>query len=1543
MSRRIIVATFSAIFVFLTGSVAAWETKTIENPKDSWQSIYINEGDNPRRALRRYLNEHPYLGEMALKELGVEKTFGFAAKSMDVLDLNASIFRVWLRDRGRVPMRPRNEPLETRRIPAPAQFTGIPDYSYAIHDWINKNTMCPAKIPEGSPFYDRCYIFQGWMGALNANHFGSQATSFYHHIHELARNLARHAKSLRETFQDDPAALEVYGDYVREAEREAMAVEGYAQHFLQDRWSMGHMWERWNASDIGDMPYKDMFTNMEIAAASGLLHGSEATFGMPDGMSGPYVSLGGRDPVSKRIMPDKWAYIMPTWRHHRSNLDQEIMNDGVKTSQEYPGAGDDRLADAIDHRFGKKYKVTVGRDFPYEVGDQKRQMLNCSIAGWVEVIRDFGPNPKGGFGVDRLQPKGGITGFHDKAFVKDGCFDIWATNRTMVLGWMDSISSVASLMRVAIGFSQDAMRLIQGIKKVKDAIPVVKDWSNPKGISQNLAKWTVGTEKFKKNSPAWLTKKIEDGNNVLDEADKAIDEADFQILKTNRFAWLQIHYRFWKHRFKNKNGTELARGALGSFSQAKQGGAYDKIASYTEPVDLETLPDKDQKFGKDKQAWYGLFNRSHAAHWCTEADDLINKLRRQNSATGQAACRLLADRLYTGTNPRYQGKQREDRVPVASLCSYMGRQANAKSRSDQPVSLPPGYVEPKLLQKKSDDNLSYRSIANWCARVPVIAMVNGPEADEDVVVIVKNPKKPVQLQGFDFDNNSGRLKITGPEGEEEISGQSVVSWEDDKIRFRLSKTARQWKNGDYPITVILPSRDHGQSVGRFLMRIKRERPKVVAVKVIRDWDKTVRYNHHPKQNKISERIHPETFRLKVRFDIKMDTETDPKVSLTGFDLPISGKWLSAWEWEASFTLLDNEKYDRHIGSQALVFSAKAESGAWLDTDLDREGDQPDKTHRLRISRLPPAPPAMDLTGCYEWDSHKLHIVANGGQLTGRASWKLNNKPSFWFDVNGEYMPPNITLRHRYTPATARGVLGDYAPHMIDRALKAEAKVEYRLKAFASKTPAGELEPSVLSGDVEIYKQTFKVPVPSAGGKAPALVPLKTPSTMAQYRRLDGRGYEMESLRISDRDGKEISKTIGRDQPFWITAKAQEGCPIVAERIYLAMGYQENRHSTRWITLVETAKDSRIFMSPKAGIQIPYNVPEDETHEIVITSPDHQELKYVYLKVKGSDQPWVRNNLDEFAPLRPVAQPVQVPGSPMSKVPEGVPLPPMAALTPSVGSANNTNPVASSMETDKQSLNHSRRQQLKVLRDNAERMRQQAHQLSGPGRNQALMLADKLSAQADQMEKSITQSEKSATVYSNNAGKSPKLSPDQWRVKLSKQIEYHMSSIKRQRQNLARTKDPEDRLRIEKNIRIEEATIERLKQVIARQGGKAPTAKAANVAEPPSAQTNSKFKSSTADLMSRNFRTDYDRMKRRVENGWAEVKKLEAKAATAGSADQKQIFESRAKQWRRQTENMATDLSGYLGNARKTFQMMKQPTPKWIDEATSNPPAISIGR
>lgn len=1527
--RRLFV--FGLILAVLGGLIAspveAWETATIDDPLDGWRSIYRTDGESVERALLTHHNEHPVLAEMALKELGAEKIFGFKARTMDAIDLNASVFRTWLRKKNKAPRQVNDAPLELRRIPSPPQFTGVPDYSYALHDWINKNAYCPAEIPSDDYFVKRCYLFKGWMGALNSNHFGSQATTFYQHLHELARSLAKHAGELRRKIEKDRLALGVYADFIREAEREAMAVEGYAQHFLQDRWSMGHMWERWNASDYGALTHKSLIDNLEISVAAGLLHGSESVAGMPDAMSSPFVSWAGRDPISKRLLPEKWTYILPTWRHFVSKTDLELLGPGVKTlNTEYPGAGDHRLADIIDRRFGAEYKKSIGRDFPYEMGEHRKQMMRCFMAGWAEVIRDFGKHPDGGYGVDRVNLKGGISGFDDPVFVTRGCFNAWATNRTMVLGWMDTATSLATLTRQVIGISQDAMTAGQIVLNAKDLVPGVKEFGTVKGIVQTAAKWTVETEVVKELAPDAVRETAEGAVKLAEDLDDTVKKTDTQFFKTNRLAWAKMYYRVWKARYSNKDATDLARGGLGSFGEVKHGGEHNSIAGYTEPKDLSYLPEKDDKTGKDKNAWYGLFNRAHGDYWCEQSDYLLEKFRRHDNKTAQAACRYLADRLYTGTNPRYTGKQRARRFApngkeVGSFCSFFDRKPNPKSWADQPVSMPPGYTSVRETRNRSTDDQTYKAVENWCARMPVLMMVDGPESNEDVVAIVKNPSKPVDIAGFDLGDDVGVFTLLGEKTAVEIKSHAIRNWADHSTSFSLPDAVLDWKDGDYIIKASLGgARKDVKTVGRFVLRLKRERPKVVAAKITRDWDQKVMFNDHPNEPKTSERIHPETYRIKVRFDVEMDEDSEPRVWIGGFNLPIrGGRWLSKTDWEASFILPDGDSFDAHMGNQALFISARADSGAWLDTDRQKRGFQPDQSRRLRFGRPPPAPPALDLTGCYgdEGISTDMELTANIGQVTGRSSFKPLDGPRVWFDVSGEYLPPNLTLRHKYTRATATAILPEIDQEMLDRLLASGGELTYRLKVYASKTPEGELEPATLGGDIETYPEVlFQTLVREyeAGRQSGVikLAPAPQPYLTLQLFRRDGRAYEMTDLKVTDKSGAGVAE-IGWDQPFWVTVQARDGCPVLKEKLYLRMAPKGEPNNARWITLVESEKNSRIFQSPDSGFQIPWNIAAGEVREIGIYSEFHAGLKPANLKVVGSDQAWPRKTPVATEPLNLGAQPLNLPGSPMSLVDDGSGRP--RAITPIPGAAPTAaaNPTASFVDTQNQAAMDSYRAQLNNLRQNIQAVRQQANLATGEVRAALLDQAAQMEKAAEAFEAKINRAQKQVDEFSKNAMRTPELNKSEWRSKLSKSISDLEAALAGARSQLASEADSERRQRIERRMRDMEGAIERLKEQLAALNAPAKS--------PPAPK-------STPQHLTESYREKFTRMKQNVEDGWSKVRDLEAKAKAA-SGEQRLSYQTRADQWREQTEAIEKGLPDYLESAKETFRQMGQPVPDWM--------------
>ncbi|MBL6929698.1 MAG: hypothetical protein ISR44_11045, partial [Rhodospirillales bacterium] len=262
--RRYLPALVLALpLIFGPTPLNAWDTGL--NEKAPWKGIYKHGGRAPRDGpgLSQFTtgknrNEHTEMANATLHKMGAATAFAMESmEPLSITDLNASLLRrdlkasgsrIGLEDRGTFEDNPATA-LEERSFPAPPHFAGIPDFSYTIYDWVSKNVLCPP-LPVGAPYRRRCHSYAHWHGAaLNASHFGTQAGDMYVHIHRVALNLAGRARDMRQRLErsDAPGDLTAHRDFVREAELMALAYEGYAQHFLQDRWSMGHMWERWNA------------------------------------------------------------------------------------------------------------------------------------------------------------------------------------------------------------------------------------------------------------------------------------------------------------------------------------------------------------------------------------------------------------------------------------------------------------------------------------------------------------------------------------------------------------------------------------------------------------------------------------------------------------------------------------------------------------------------------------------------------------------------------------------------------------------------------------------------------------------------------------------------------------------------------------------------------------------------------------------------------------------------------------------------------------------------------------------------------------------------------------------------------------------------------------------------------------------------------------------------------------------------------------------------------------------------------------------------
>jgi hypothetical protein len=424
------------LLVAIAGPSVAWDTK--EDPSGlTWRGAYLDEQGGA--------NEHTTIASetflmMGLPQFAVSKENDANADIFRVVDWNASYFRSHVLDASDTVGDVFSTVYEERALPAPAYFAGMPDYNWTIYDWINKSALCPT-IPETSIHTllldglsdDPCHAFKGWFGALNANHFGTQARRTYFQAHSTALALAAHAAEMRVMLEAAPGEYEHYREYVREAELEALLYESYAQHYLQDRWSSGHMWERWNAGDFAQLPDTRGDVNMVVAAVSGIIHGAEGLTSRADPMCSPIIDEG-------IVVPTLWG------QPNQTLLD---------------GVGDYRFAENLT---GSPIGFGTFEGISYDVRPQLNAMFECSMRGWAEVIRAFPQNDDGSYGAWELALSSSVPTGSVEA---DECWYQWATNASILAGMGSEVFSLATIARSAITFgggvlpdvNRDALRV----------------------------------------------------------------------------------------------------------------------------------------------------------------------------------------------------------------------------------------------------------------------------------------------------------------------------------------------------------------------------------------------------------------------------------------------------------------------------------------------------------------------------------------------------------------------------------------------------------------------------------------------------------------------------------------------------------------------------------------------------------------------------------------------------------------------------------------------------------------------------------------------------------------------------------------------------------------------------------------------------------------------------------------------------------------------------------------------------------------------------
>lgn len=377
-----------------------------------------------------------------------------------------------------------------------AELAQMPDLSLSVWDWAAGNEQCPiANLDQanglnafssgGSTLYDvnNCHDFTKMLGPLNVAHFKPGSHAYYSWYHALAlsrmsecTNLATLVTPLDQGNLQGTTPAVTYDTEAHECEREAFVFEMFAQHFLQDNWSTGHMWAGWGSPDLAafptsppllqwlilsqlsgipgqpsaipgplqwpamfpheNVPARQVITAAVVAALRGTIHGTKAVsagISLPPSLGlGPAVgsvSFLSEDPLCGPNYPDllgalqstdyqTWPDARTSWSLQGGTTALPLGPNGVSA-----GAGDYYWNPPAS--FGKV--SILADDLQQHYQPQRDHLLACSAKSLRDVY-DQGPGVHGplndlskvdGYTIDSIDPNG------------PDCWNNWATNDSM--------------------------------------------------------------------------------------------------------------------------------------------------------------------------------------------------------------------------------------------------------------------------------------------------------------------------------------------------------------------------------------------------------------------------------------------------------------------------------------------------------------------------------------------------------------------------------------------------------------------------------------------------------------------------------------------------------------------------------------------------------------------------------------------------------------------------------------------------------------------------------------------------------------------------------------------------------------------------------------------------------------------------------------------------------------------------------------------------------------------------------------------------------
>ncbi len=845
MPAKLTLKRLLAAWLLLLGAAAwGWETEVIGGlGAADWRSLYH---DPPRVGgpfgVELRGNEHAEIAALALHSLGLD---GLLELDWEVIDLNATVFRKDASNPGAGHVTVRDG-LVRRALPSPVMFAGLPDFSYTIYDWINRNRLCPA-LPAHAKGREHCHNFAWWLGAgLNASHFGTQATLNYRHLHGIALAQARRARRLRERLQRHPDAFEAYADHVREAEYMALAYEGFAQHFLADRWSTGHMWERWGSGDYEGLASTDPDILFYVGILSGMIHGSESVLHAYTASGLPRVLMA--DPLSAPSIRIRWR--------------RGGTSDTARKAWERISKLEGRRAEALRRSLPATFEGSPRElsNFLLSSGPLStawraaRQALHRLRGQMDDVLIRLGE-------VDLLQAAPIAYRHLSSGQLEGGAGDhvlfplVWGRYGGPRYGFPETVPleapvHVRDMIRCArAGWSEVIRALGDNGEGRYGALGIPLDPRRAETFEGELAAHCFDT--YVTNASmheAWplpqegLVHKLAGfaawAANVVGAGAELAQRYLFGVEKP-RLAWRRfarelkrIETALWIRQKTKPMGTELADGrALPTLDfsglldtgdedpdgrkrtlRFRPGNFQARPARYLPPVDLDALPDVHPE-GRDKRSLYGFFSRAAPQYWQERAVTLARRLRGSPDPSDIAACAYLASMAYAGTPPEWKGINRER--PLApdgsEIPSFLAAAGHAPRASGAPVHLPAGYVsEPG---RKALGGLAYASVLAWCRRVPLLEYLPGEQGQRGLVAVDVVPGQDFELRGSDLSDASA-LGLDGACDGYADGMRLFVTWASkDAIRVKAPATLSP---GIHQVCILGRGR---KSVGEFYIEV----------------------------------------------------------------------------------------------------------------------------------------------------------------------------------------------------------------------------------------------------------------------------------------------------------------------------------------------------------------------------------------------------------------------------------------------------------------------------------------------------------------------------------------------------------------------------------------------------------------------------------------------------------------------------------------------------------------------------------------------------